>query len=352
MAANGHYAVDPAAARGETMAVLVTGGAGFIGSQVVERLIARGNEVVIVDDFNDYYDPMIKERNLADVVDHPGLHLVRGDIADEAVVAYAFAVRPIRAVVHLAARAGVRPSLRDPLLYERVNIHGTFRLLEASRRAHVERFLFASSSSVYGLSAAVPFNESDPADRPISPYAATKRAGEMLCYTYHQLYGLPITCMRLFTVYGPRQRPDLAIRAFTHSIWAGQPIRVFGDGTSARDYTFITDIVDGFLAALDRPAPFAYEIFNLGNSHPVPLSTLIRLIEAALGRTAAIEPAPEQPGDVRLTYADIGKSQRLLGYQPRVAIEEGIERFCSWYLREQDRKWLAPQLLHPFRRSP
>jgi UDP-glucuronate 4-epimerase len=324
------------------MAVLVTGGAGFIGSYLVERLLARGDEVVVLDDFNDYYDPAVKERNLAAIVDRPGLHLVHGDIADEAVVAYAFAVRPIRAVAHLAARAGVRPSLCDPLLYERVNIRGTLRLLEASRRAHVERFLFASSSSVYGLSAAVPFNECDPADRPISPYAATKRTGEMICYTYQQLYGLPIACLRLFTVYGPRQRPDLAIHAFTHNIWNGQPIRVFGDGTSARDYTFVTDIVDGFIAALDRPEPFAYEIFNLGNSHPVPLRTLIRLIEAALGRQAIIEPAPEQPGDVRLTYADISKAQRLLGYQPRVAIEEGIERFCSWYLRERDREWLAP----------
>jgi UDP-glucuronate 4-epimerase len=205
----------------------------------------------------------------------------------------------------------------------------------------VGRFLFASSSSVYGLSATAPFSESDPADRPISPYAATKRTSEMFCYTYHQLYGLPISCMRLFTVHGPRQRPDLAIHTFTERIWTGQPIRVFGDGCSARDYTFVTDIVDGFLAALDRPEPFAYEIFNLGNSHPIQLSTVIRLIEEALGRTANIELAPEQPGDVRLTYADIGKSQRLLGYRPCVSIEEGIERFSSWYLQQQNREWQA-----------
>lgn len=322
------------------MATLVTGGAGFIGSHLVEALILRGDEVVVLDDFNDYYDPAVKERNLASIRDAPGLYLVKGDVADEATVARAFAVRPIRAVVHLAARAGVRPSLRDPVLYDRVNIQGTLLLLEASHRATVERVLFASSSSVYGLSASVPFNESDPADRPISPYAATKRASEMLCYTYHHLYGLPIACMRLFTVYGPRQRPDLAIHAFTHSIWTGRPIRVFGDGTSARDYTFVTDIVDGFLAVLDQPKPFAFEIFNLGNSHPVRLSALIRLIEDALGRPAIIEPAPEQPGDVRLTYADIDKSRRLLGYRPRVSIEEGIERFCAWYLCEQDRERL------------
>ena len=316
------------------MAVLVTGGAGFIGSHVVERLMARGDEVVVLDDLNDYYDPAIKLRNLAGVVDQPGLHLVRGDIADEAAVGQAFAMARIRAVVHLAARAGVRPSLSDPLLYERANIRGALQILEQSRREGVERVVFASSSSVYGMTTHAPFVESDPADRPISPYSATKRAAGLLCYTYSHLYQLPSVCMRLFTVYGPRQRPDLAIHAFTHSIWNGQPIKVFGDGTSARDYTFVDDIVDGLLTTLDRPTPFAYEIFNLGNSLPVPLSALISLIEHALGRTAVIEPAPEQPGDVKLTYADIGKAQHLLGYQPRVQIEEGIQRFCSWYLRE------------------
>jgi UDP-glucuronate 4-epimerase len=323
------------------MAVLVTGGAGFIGSHIVERLIARGDEVVVLDDLNNYYDPAIKERNLAGVAGQPGLHLVRGDIADEAAVGQAFAMSRIRAVVHLAARAGVRPSLSDPLLYERANIRGALQILEQSRREEVERVVFASSSSVYGLTSHTPFKESDPADRPISPYSATKRAAELLCYTYSHLYELPIVCMRLFTVYGPRQRPDLAIHAFTRSIWNGQPIQVFGDGTSARDYTFVDDIVDGILTALDRPVPFAYEIFNLGNSLPVQLSALISLIENALGRTAVIEPAPEQPGDVKLTYADIGKAQRMLGYQPRVQIEEGIERFCSWYLREQGYERLA-----------
>lgn len=322
------------------MAILVTGGAGFIGSHLVEALIERGDEVVVLDDFNDYYDPAIKARNLADVRDRNELEVIVGDIADQAAVARAFGVRPIRAVVHLAARAGVRPSLRNPMLYERANLQGTLLLLEASRRAAVERFVFASSSSVYGLSASVPFSESDAADRPISPYAATKRAGEMLCYTYHQLYDLPVACMRLFTVYGPRQRPDLAIHAFTHSIWTGRPIRIFGDGASERDYTFIEDIADGFLAVLDRPDPFAYEIFNLGNSRPVRLSVLIHLIEETLGRRAIVEPTPEQPGDVRLTYADISKSRQLLGYHPRVSIEEGIERFCDWYIRVHDGEWL------------
>jgi UDP-glucuronate 4-epimerase len=323
------------------MAVLVTGGAGFIGSHVVERLIARGSEVVVLDDFNNYYDPAIKEHNLAGVAGKQGLHIVRGDVADEAAVAEAFAIRRIRAVVHLSARAGVRPSLGDPLLYERANIRGALLILEQSRREGVERVVFASSSSVYGTTTRAPFTESDAADRPISPYSATKRAAELLCYTYSHLYGLPVTCLRLFTVYGPRQRPDLAIHTFTHSIWTGQPIRVFGDGASARDYTYVDDIVDGMLAALDRPAPLAYEIINLGNSLPVQLSALISLIEGALGRTAVIEQAPEQPGDVQLTYADIGKAQRLLGYRPRVQIEEGIQRFSSWYLREHGYDQLA-----------
>jgi UDP-glucuronate 4-epimerase len=318
------------------MAVLVTGGAGFIGSHIVERLIARGDEVVVLDDFNNYYDPAIKERNLAGFVGHPGLRLVRGDIADEAAVGQAFAIRRISAVVHLAARAGVRPSLRDPLLYERTNIRGALLILEQSRRVGVERVVFASSSSVYGMTDRVPFTETDPVAHPISPYSATKRAAELLCYTYSHLYQLPIACMRLFTVYGPRQRPDLAIHAFTHSIWNGHPIQVFGDGTSARDYTFVDDIVDGILAALDCPVPFAYEIFNLGNSLPVQLNALISLIEDTLGRTAVIEQTPEQPGDVKLTYADIRKAQRMLGYQPRVQIKEGIQRFCSWYVREHD----------------
>jgi UDP-glucuronate 4-epimerase len=316
------------------MAILVTGGAGFIGSHVVERLAARGDEVVILDDFNSYYSPAVKRQNLTALAGHPSVHLVHGDVAEEADVARAFARWRINAVVHLAARAGVRPSLRDPALYERVNVGGTLQLLEHSRRARVERFIFASSSSVYGVSTPVPFSESDPADRAISPYAATKRAAEILCHTYHHLYGLPVTCLRLFTVYGPRQRPDLAIHAFARSICAGEAIRVFGDGTSARDYTYISDIVEGVLAALDRSQPFGYEIFNLGNANPVPLHTLIRLLATSLGLEALIEYAPNQSGDVQITYADIGKAQRSLGYRPRVPIEEGIDRFCAWYLHE------------------
>lgn len=314
------------------MAILVTGGAGFIGSHMVERLVKRGDEVVVLDDFNTYYDPEVKQRNIAWAAAQPGVHLIRGEVEDEAAVAAAFAAAPIRAVVHFAARAGVRPSLRDPLLYERVNGRGTTLLLEQSRQRGVERFLFTSSSSVYGVTSRVPFSEEDNADRPISPYAATKRANELICYTYHHLYGLPIVCMRLFTVYGPRQRPDLAIHSFTKRIWAGEEIGVFGDGQTARDYTFYSDILDGYFAALDRPEPLGYEIFNLGNSHPIKLYALIELIEGALGRKARIRYEPEQPGDVPLTYADISKAGRMLGYQPQVPIEQGIERFCAWYV--------------------
>ncbi len=314
------------------MAILVTGGAGFIGSHLVERLVKRGDEVVILDDFNTYYDPTIKERNIAWAAEQPGVHLIRGEVENEQAVEAAFAAAPIRAVIHFAARAGVRPSLLDPLLYERVNGRGTMLLLEYCRRAEVERLLFTSSSSVYGATSRVPFSEDDPCDRPISPYATTKRSNELICYTYHHLYGLPVACMRLFTVYGPRQRPDLAIHKFTKSIWQGEEIPVFGDGTTARDYTFYSDILDGYFAALDRPEPFGYEIFNLGNSNPIKLHALIELIEGALGRKARIRREPEQPGDVPLTYADISKAHRLLGYQPKVTITEGIPLFCKWYV--------------------
>lgn len=317
------------------MAILVTGGAGFVGSHLVEALLARGEQVVVLDDFNDYYDPASKERNLAAVAGRPELTLVRGDVAEPKAIGAAFAAAPIRAVVHLAARAGVRPSLLDPLLYERTNMHGTMLLLDASRRAEVERFVFASSSSVYGADTPAPFREDTPADRPISPYAATKRAAELACHTYHHLYGLPVACLRLFTVYGPRQRPDLAIHGFTRRIARDEPIRVFGDGRSARDYTYVADTVAGFLGALDRREPLGYEIVNLGNSHPISLETLIALLQEVIGREAIIERVDEQPGDVPMTFADISKAERLLGYRPKVTIREGLERFYSWYVAEQ-----------------
>jgi UDP-glucuronate 4-epimerase len=269
------------------------------------------------------------------VAGRPELKLVRGDVAEPKAIGAAFAAAPIRAVVHLAARAGVRPSLLDPLLYERTNMHGTMLLLDASRHAEVERFIFASSSSVYGADTPVPFREDAPADRPISPYAATKRAAELACHTYHHLYGLPVACLRLFTVYGPRQRPDLAIHGFTRRIARGEPIRVFGDGRSARDYTYVADTVAGFLGALDRREPLGYEIVNLGNSHPISLETLIALLQEVIGNEAIIERVDDQPGDVPMTYADISKAERLLGYRPKVTIRDGLERFYSWYVAEQ-----------------
>ncbi len=318
------------------MATLVTGGAGFIGSHLVQTLLRRGEQVVVLDDYNDFYDPAYKERNLAPVIEHPALTVVRGDIANQIDVEAAFAAASIRAVVHLAARAGVRPSVQFPLLYERTNVHGTTVLLQQSCKANVERFIFASSSSIYGETDAIPFRETDPADRPISPYAATKRSAELNCYAYHHLYGLPVTCMRLFTVYGPRQRPDLAIYGFTRSIVAGDPIRIFGDGTTARDYTYVDDIVAGFLAALDQPKPFAFEIFNLGGSHPVQLTALIQHLERTLGMPAILQHADKQPGDVSVTYADITKAKRLLGYVPSVTIEEGLARFWNWFADVHD----------------
>jgi UDP-glucuronate 4-epimerase len=317
------------------MAVLVTGGAGFIGSHLSERLVALGYEVVCVDDFNDYYDPQLKRQNLRQVSNSPRFHLEALDIVDTHSLATVFSRYPIESVIHIAARAGVRPSLLDPLLYERVNVQGTMGLLELSRQHRVGRFLFASSSSVYGAASEVPFREDDPAARPISPYAATKRSGELICYTYHHLYALPITCLRLFTVYGPRQRPDLAINSFMRSVLDGRKITLYGDGTSARDYTYVGDVVEAFVAAQTRDVPLEYEILNIGNSSPITLVRLIDLIEQATGRQAQVRYAPMQPGDVPRTYASIENAERLLGWRPRTPIEEGLRRFAEW-LRNQE----------------
>lgn len=313
--------------------VLVTGGAGFIGSHLCQRLVAQGDEVTILDELNDYYSPALKQENLAAVLDTGAVRFFRHDICDAERVERIFQeVRP-EAVIHLAARAGVRPSLEQPLLYARVNVEGTTALLEASRKAGVRKFVFASSSSVYGVANRVPFSEEDLTNLPVSPYAATKLAGEKICYTYSHLYGISVVCLRFFTVYGPRQRPDLAIRKFTESIDAGRPIPFFGDGASGRDYTFIEDTVQGILAALDYGC--SYDIFNLGNSHPVSLSAMVETIEAALGQKAIIQRLPEQPGDVPITYADISKAERLLGYSPKTPFATGIERFVEWYRRRK-----------------
>jgi UDP-glucuronate 4-epimerase len=311
------------------MAILVTGGAGFIGSHLCEALLRSGREVYALDNFDEFYSPAVKQQNLSVCRTAPRFQLVVGDIRDEQRVASLFATHPgIDTVVHLAARAGVRPSIEEPLLYTDVNIRGTAVLLEAARQHGVKRFIFASSSSVYGNNRKVPFAESDNVDFPISPYAATKKAGELLCHTYHHLFALDITCLRFFTVYGPRQRPDLAIHKFARLIEAGRPIPVFGDGSLRRDYTYIDDIIAGTTSAIDRCAGF--HIYNLGESQPVALRELIAALEAALGRKALIERHPLQPGDVDQTYADVTRARTELGYRPATSLDTGLKNFVSW----------------------
>ncbi len=313
--------------------ILVTGGAGFIGSHLVEALLSQGREVVVLDNFDDFYLPEVKRNNIEAVSQRPGFTLVEGDIRDDQAVERVFAGHAIGVVVHLAARAGVRPSIQQPLLYSDVNVTGTAMLLEACRRHGIGKFIFGSSSSVYGNNSKVPFSEKDDVDMPISPYAATKRAGELLCATYHALYQLNVYCLRFFTVYGPRQRPEMAIHKFTRLIDRGLPVPRFGDGTSRRDYTYITDIVAGVLRAIERVQ--GYEILNLGGSRTIPLADLIALLEKNLNKKALIEADEDQPGDVRATWADVSKAQRLLGYDPKVTVEDGVARFVEWYRRPE-----------------
>jgi UDP-glucuronate 4-epimerase len=315
--------------------VLVTGGAGFIGSHLTRRLLGRGDRVTVLDDFNDFYDPARKRENAAAFLGDAAYRLVEGDIRDEALVDGLFAAGRFDAVVHLAARAGVRPSLREPILYEDVNCIGTLRLLEAARRHGPQIFLFGSSSSVYGINEKVPFAEDDEVNQPISPYATTKRAGELLCYNYHHLYGLKTACLRFFTVYGPAQRPEMAIHKFTDLLWRGETVPMYGDGSSRRDYTYVDDIVDGLVATLDL-AP-GFEILNLGGADTTSLSDLVRWIAGELAVEPRIEYLPAQPGDVPITYADVSKAARLLGYSPKVPIREGLRRFVSWYRERAER---------------
>jgi UDP-glucuronate 4-epimerase len=314
------------------MRILVTGGAGFIGSHVCERLLARGDEVTVLDNYNDFYAPALKRENAAAL---RGAHLVEGDIRDADLLARLFREGRFEGVVHLAAMAGVRPSLLDPLLYSDVNIRGTQTLLRELERRPEIKLAFASSSSVYGANERVPFREDDDIHRPISPYAATKRAGELLCFTHHHLYGTPISALRFFTVYGPRQRPEMAIHAFVRLCLARKPIPFFGDGTTRRDYTYIADIVDGTVRALDRAAGF--EIYNLGESGTISLSELIAAVGAACGVEPILDRKPMQPGDVLVTYADVSKARAKLGYDPRTTLAEGLERFLAWY-RARERR--------------
>jgi UDP-glucuronate 4-epimerase len=315
--------------------ILVTGGAGFIGSHLTRRLLARGDRVTVLDDFNDFYDPARKRDNVAPLLGRPDYRLVEGDIRDEPLVDRLYADGRFDAVVHLAARAGVRPSLQEPILYEDVNCIGTLRLLEAAKRHGPKIFLFGSSSSVYGINEKVPFAEDDAVNQPISPYATTKRAGELLCYNYHHLYGFRTACLRFFTVYGPRQRPEMAIHKFTDLLWRGRPVTLYGDGGSRRDYTYVDDIVDGLVAALDL-AP-GFEILNLGGADTTSLRDLVCWIAAELAVKPRIEYLSPQPGDVPITYADVSKAARILGYSPKVPIREGLRRFVSWYRERAER---------------
>src|SRR6059058_5751082 len=317
------------------MRILVTGGAGFIGSHLVERLLALGHGVAILDDFNDFYDPRIKRGNIAAVKnDAPVFQM---DLRDNNAVRGLFHREKFDAIAHLAARAGVRPSIALPQLYYDANVTATLHLLDAARTAGIERFIFASSSSVYGICKTVPFSEDEHLTQTISPYAATKVAGEFLCSTYSHLYQMRIVALRFFTVYGARQRPDLAIHQFTRKINAGEPIDQFGDGTTRRDYTYIDDIIQGVMAALNYDGPM-FDVFNLGENETIQLKDLIAAVENALGKKAKINRLPEQPGDMPLTCADISKARKLLGYNPKTKFEDGLPKFVDWFLKSRRAK--------------
>ncbi|MBN1442363.1 MAG: GDP-mannose 4,6-dehydratase [Planctomycetes bacterium] len=315
------------------MKTLVTGAAGFIGSSLVDRLLENGNEVVGLDSFDDAYDPRVKRSNLAAASRHAAFRLVEADFRHPRSLEAAFREHRPDAVVHLGARAGVRPSIEHGPLYVDVNLLGTTCVLEACRRHGVSRLLFASSSSVYGARPAEPFTEADRVDHPVSTYAATKTAGELLCYSYHHLFGLAVSALRFFTVYGPRQRPEMAIHRFTRAIDRGEPITVYGDGTQRRDFTYITDIVGGICSALERCR--GYHVYNLGGGRPVELREVIRRIEEGLGKTAIVEHRDPAPGDVPHTLADISRARTDLGYEPRVGIADGIPLFIEWYVQQR-----------------
>jgi UDP-glucuronate 4-epimerase len=318
--------------------ILLTGCAGFIGSHVTGQLLAEGYEVIGLDNFNHYYNPVWKKQNIKEYKHEANFTFHQLDITDQEALAKIFkkqekAGQKIDKILHLAARAGVRPSIKQPRLYQQVNVGGTLNLLELAREYKVPQFVFASSSSVYGNQKKVPFSESDPVNKPISPYAATKKAGEMLCHTYAHLYGIKTTCLRFFTVYGPAGRPDMAPYLFTKAIFNDETITKFGDGTSRRDYTYIDDIAQGVVAALETP--FAFEIINLGNNTPVTLNNFLALLQQIIGKQAKIKQIAMQPGDVDQTYADISKAQELLEWQPETSFEQGLRQFVAWYERER-----------------
>ena len=321
--------------------ILITGGAGFIGSHLAERQLELGRRVVVLDNFDPYYEPEVKRRNIVTALGHASYRLVEGDIRNSELLDELFAEARFDAVVHLAARAGVRPSIVDPVLYTSVNLDGTTRLLEACRKHEVERFIFGSSSSVYGNNDKVPFAEDDPVDHPISPYAATKKAGEVLCHAHHHLFGIKVACLRFFTVYGPRQRPEMAIHKFTRMLAAGQPVPRFGDGSSARDYTFVADIVEGICRSIERCR--GYHVWNLGGSRTVTLSQLLEKIAAGLNVPLLVDEQPQQPGDVDRTWADVGRANSELDWQPELDIDEGLRRFLDWFRQQES---ATPQPAH------
>ncbi len=313
--------------------ICITGGAGFIGSHVTERLLAEGHKISVIDNFNDFYDPSIKHNNIKHFLDNENFKLYESDIRNSTEIEKIFKENKFDELIHLAAMAGVRPSIEDPVLYNDINLIGTMHLLEACRKNNIRKLIFASSSSVYGNNKKVPFSETDPVDNPISPYASTKKSGELMVYTYHHLYNIKSACLRFFTVYGPKQRPEMAIHLFTDKIYNGEEIQMFGDGSSMRDYTFVDDIVDGILSC--RIADYKYEVFNLGRSDTIKLSELIKKIENKLGIKAKIKRLELQPGDVDQTYADTSKAKKILQYNPKVSIDIGLDKFIDWYLKNK-----------------
>ncbi len=312
---------------------LVTGGAGFIGSALCSHLIEQGNKVINIDNFNDFYDPEIKEQNIAPLIHNSNYILYRADITDRDIFSNIFEQHKVDVVVHLAAMAGVRPSIEQPVLYEQVNVQGTLNLLEAMKKHDLRHLIFASSSSVYGNNSKIPFQENEPLDRVISPYAASKKSAEDFCYVYHELFGLNVVALRFFTVYGPGQRPDLAIHKFTRKIFSGEPIPFFGDGNTVRDYAYIDDIIHGILSSVDfiLNNTNVFEVFNLSGHHPVSLKEMVSVIEQTIGKKANIKQLPMQPGDVKATHADISKARHLLGFKPETGFSTGIKHFVEWY---------------------
>lgn len=316
--------------------VLVTGGAGFIGSHLVESLLKNGGKIVVLDNFNKFYDPSIKRRNIAAFESNANCKILEGDIRDDAILDDAFSNGPFDCVVHLAAMAGVRPSLEQPALYMDVNVNGTQKIIDrVLPNADRTRLVFGSSSSVYGARSGESFRETDRVDLPISPYAASKAANELQCYASHHSSGLKVVCLRFFTVFGPRQRPDLAIHKFSNLIHDGKPIEVYGDGKSKRDYTFVADIVRGIESAMEYPLEAGFDVINLGRSDPVELMDMIRLLEKHLGVSAKMEMKAMQVGDVPYTYANIDKARSRLGYEPTTSFEDGIEKFVAWFLENK-----------------